>query len=109
TLLTETIEFFKIIPIRDFFTGTVLKPLSQNPEFGILPLLTGTFFSSLIAMTVAAPIGLMTAIYLSEYASDRARKVLKTILEIIAGIQTIVIGFFTLILFTSYLSDSINY
>ena len=105
TLLTETIEFFKIIPIRDFFTGTVLKPLSQNPEFGILPLLTGTFFSSLIAMTVAAPIGLMTAIYLSEYASDRARKVLKPILEILAGIPTIVYGFFALTFVTPVLRE----
>ena len=71
TLSTETIEFFKIVPIWDFFTGTVLKPLSQNPEFGILPLITGTITSSLIAMLVAAPIGMMAAIYLSEYASDK--------------------------------------
>lgn len=105
TLLTETIEFFKTIPISDFFTGTVLKPLSQNPEFGILPLITGTFFSSLIAMAVAAPIGLMTAIYLSEYASDRARKVLKPILEILAGVPTIVYGFFALTFVTPVLRD----
>src|SRR5699024_11307936 len=71
TFLTETIEFFKQVPMVDFFTGTVLKPLSQNPEFGILPLITGTVLSSMIAMMVAIPIGLMTAIYLSEYASDR--------------------------------------
>src|SRR5690625_4713800 len=74
TLSTETIEFFRIIPPWDFFTGTVLKPLSQNPEFGILPLITGTITSSLIAMLVAAPIGMMAAIYLSEYASDKVRR-----------------------------------
>ncbi len=94
TLLSETIEFFKRIPIWDFFTGTVLKPMSQNPEFGVLPLLNGTIISSAIAMLVAGPIGLMAAIYLSEYASDRVRRVLKPMLEILAGIPTIVYGFF---------------
>lgn len=94
TLLSETIEFFKRIPIWDFFTGTVLKPMSQNPEFGVLPLLIGTIISSAIAMLVAGPIGLMAAIYLSEYASDRVRRVLKPMLEILAGIPTIVYGFF---------------
>ncbi|WP_047985706.1 phosphate ABC transporter permease subunit PstC [Ornithinibacillus californiensis] len=94
TLLSETIEFFKRVPIWDFFTGTVLKPMSQNPEFGVLPLINGTIISSLIAMLVAGPIGLMAAIYLSEYASDRVRKVLKPMLEILAGIPTIVYGFF---------------
>src|SRR5690606_26960085 len=85
TLLSETIEFFKRVPIWDFFTGTVLKPMSQNPEFGVLPLLNGTIISSAIAMLVAGPIGLMAAIYLSEYASDRVRRVLKPMLEILAG------------------------
>jgi len=94
TLLSETIEFFKRVPIWDFFTGTVLKPMSQNPEFGVLPLLNGTIISSAIAMLVAGPIGLMAAIYLSEYASDRVRRVLKPMLEILAGIPTIVYGFF---------------
>lgn len=94
TLLTETVSFFKEIPLLDFFKGTVLKPLSQNPEFGILPLITGTVLSSFIAMIVAAPIGLMSAIFLSEYASDRLRKVIKPLLEILAGIPTIVYGFF---------------
>ncbi|MED3646558.1 phosphate ABC transporter permease subunit PstC [Halalkalibacterium halodurans] len=94
TLLHETIEFFSRIPIVDFFTGTVLKPLSQNPEFGVLPLLTGTLISTVIAMVVAIPIGLMTAIFLSEYASARLRRTLKPMLEVLAGIPTIVYGFF---------------
>jgi phosphate transport system permease protein len=94
TLLSETIEFFKIIPFFEFFTGTVLKPLGENAEFGVLPLLTGTIISSAIAMIVAIPIGLMTAIYLSEYASERVRRALKPILEVLAGIPTIVYGFF---------------
>lgn len=94
TLLTETVAFFREVPIKDFFTGTVLKPLSQDAKFGILPLMVGTVLSSLIAMLVAAPIGLMSAIFLSEYASDRLRKTLKPLLELLAGIPTIVYGFF---------------
>lgn len=107
TLITETIEFFKLVPIVDFFTGTVLKPLSQNPEFGVLPLLTGTIFSSIIAMIVAAPIGLMTAIYLSEYATDKVRKVTKPLLEVLAGIPTIVYGFFAFSFVTPILREII--
>lgn len=94
TLLFETVEFFKRVPFLEFFTGTVLKPLGENAQFGVLPLLTGTLISSLIAMVVAIPIGLMSAIFLSEYASDRVRRVLKPILEVLAGIPTIVYGFF---------------
>jgi phosphate transport system permease protein len=107
TLLSETIEFFKRVPIVDFFTGTVLKPLSQNPEFGVLPLIMGTVTSSLIAMAVAAPIGLMTAIYLSEYAGDKVRKVVKPLLEVLAGIPTIVYGFFAFTFVTPLLREFI--
>ncbi|MFS0750142.1 phosphate ABC transporter permease subunit PstC [Oceanobacillus sp. 1P07AA] len=94
TLLAESIEFFQRVPIIEFFTGTVLKPLSQNPEFGVLPLLTGTIISSIIAMFVAGPVGLMSAVYLSEFASDKVRRTVKPLLEILAGIPTIVYGFF---------------
>lgn len=93
-LVTETYEFFTRISFLEFFTGKVLRPLSQNPEYGILPLLNGTIISSVIALFVAAPIGLMTAVFLSEYASDRVRRMLKPILELLAGIPTIVYGFF---------------
>lgn len=94
TLLTEAIEFFKQVPLWEFFTTTELKPLSQDPQFGVLPLINGTLISTLIAMLVAGPIGLMSAIYLSEYASDRVRRALKPLLEVLAGIPTIVYGFF---------------
>jgi phosphate transport system permease protein len=94
TLLFETVAFFNEVSFIQFFTGTVLKPLGENAQFGVLPLLTGTIISSTIAMFVAIPIGLMTAIYLSEYASNRVRKALKPLLEILAGIPTIVYGFF---------------
>lgn len=107
TLLSETIEFFKRVPIADFFTGTTLKPLSETPQFGILPLIMGTVTSSLIAMLVAVPIGLMSAIYLSEYASDSVRKVFKPLLEILAGIPTIVYGFFAFTFVTPLLREFI--
>lgn len=107
TLLSETIEFFKQIPFIDFFSGTILKPLSQNPEFGILPLVTGTVISSLIAMIVAGPIGIMTAIYLSEYASEKVRKIFKPLLELLAGIPTIVYGFFAFTFVTPLLRSII--
>jgi phosphate transport system permease protein len=94
TLLTETVLFFKDVSFIDFFTGTKLKPLGDNAVFGVLPLLNGTIISSAIAMIVAIPMGVMTAIFLSEYASEKLRKILKPILEILAGIPTIVYGFF---------------
>ena len=107
TLLTETISFFKEVPILKFFTGTQLKPLGDDAEFGILPLLTGTLISSAIAMIVAIPFGIMAAIYLSEYASEKARKILKPILEILAGIPTIVFGFFAFTFVTPLLRSLI--
>lgn len=107
TLLSETIHFFLRVSPIEFFTGTVLNPLSKNPEFGILPLLNGTIFSSIIAMLVAGPIGIMTAVYLSEYASDRVRKVLKPALEVLAGIPTIVYGFFAFTFVTPLLREFI--
>lgn len=107
TLLSETIAFFREISFVEFFTGTILKPLGQNAQFGVLPLLTGTLISSAIAMVVAIPIGLMTAVYLSEYASEKVRKVVKPILEILAGIPTIVYGFFALTFVTPILRSLI--
>jgi len=93
-LLFESFNFFQEVSVIEFFTGTVLKPMSQQPEFGILPLLMGTLTATGIALAVAVPIGLLSAIYLSEYASKRARQILKPTIEILAGIPTIVYGFF---------------
>lgn len=107
TLITETILFFQEVSIIEFFTGTVLKPLGNNAVFGILPLLSGTIISTVIAMFVAIPIGLMTAIFLSEYASDKVRRILKPILELLAGIPTIVYGFFAFTFVTPLLRSFI--
>ncbi|WP_043933888.1 phosphate ABC transporter permease subunit PstC [Bacillus sp. EB01] len=107
TLLSETLLFFKEVPFIEFFTGTVLKPLGANAQFGILPLLNGTIISTAIAMVVAIPVGLMTAIFLSEYASDKVRRILKPILEVLAGIPTIVYGFFAFTFVTPLLRSFI--
>lgn len=100
TLLTETIQFFKTIPILDFLFGTKWSPLIAPKSFGVLPLLTGTLMITLIACLVAVPIGLASAIYLSEYAPKKVRKVVKPILEVLAGVPTIVYGYFALSLIT---------
>jgi phosphate transport system permease protein len=107
TLLTEAFEFFRRVPFLEFYTGTVLRPLSQNPQFGVLPLLNGTIFSTLIAMVVAVPVGLMTAVFLSEYASDKVRRTVKPLLEVLAGIPTIVYGFFAFTFVTPVLRNFI--
>ncbi|MDB9921521.1 phosphate ABC transporter permease subunit PstC [Actinomycetota bacterium] len=96
SLLIPSIEFFLEVPITDFLFGTVWTPLFKNGEFGVIPLLSGTIVITLIAIAVAIPLGLGASIYLSEYASDRVRKVLKPTLEVLAGIPTVVFGFFAL-------------
>jgi phosphate transport system permease protein len=89
------------VSLIEFFTHTKWNP--QIGEFGILPLVNSTFMTSGFAMLVALPLGLSTAIYLSEYASERARKILKPILEILAGIPTVVYGYFALMFMTPLL------
>ncbi len=96
SLLYESLLFFQKVPALDFLTGTRWNAQTEA-EFGALPLFFGTFMIALIAMIVAAPIGLFSAIFLSEYASPRARAWIKPILEILAGIPTVVYGFFALL------------
>ncbi|MBS3994550.1 MAG: phosphate ABC transporter permease subunit PstC [Alkaliphilus sp.] len=93
TLIFDGLKFFREVPLREIFS-TRLAPLASNPSFGILPIINGTIITSIIAMCVAIPIGLSTAIYLSEYASDKVRKKIKPLVEVLAGIPTIVYGFF---------------
>lgn len=93
TLIVDAYKFFSQIPIAEIFS-TKLAPLSANPSFGILPLINATLITSAIAMCVAIPVGLTTALYMSEFASERVRKTLKPVLELLAGIPTIVYGFF---------------
>ncbi len=112
SMLFETIHFFSFINPIDFFLGTTWDPrfaAADNPgasgQFGLLPLLWGTIFISLIAMLVAVPIGLLSAIYLSEYASRRFRSTAKPLLELLAGIPTVVYGFFALTTVGPFLRD----
>ena len=102
-LLWETAAFLRDVPIAEFLFGTQWTPLFYEKHFGILPLVTGTFLVSLIAMAVALPAGLLTAIYLSEYAKPTVRRVVKPILEILAGVPTVVYGYFALLFVTPLL------
>ncbi len=102
-LVFETYEFFREVPITDFLFGTVWTPLFYDPQFGVLPLVGGTILVSLIAMLVAMPAGLLSAIYLSEYAPPGVRRVVKPVLEVLAGIPTVVFGYFALLFVTPLL------
>ena len=100
-LFAQAVKFFAEVPIVDFLTGTQWTALFQNQqEWGVLPLVSATLMVTVLSMLVAVPIGLMSAIYLSEYASPRARSLLKPSLELLAGIPTIIYGFFALTFIT---------
>ncbi len=94
--------FFQEVSPVEFFTGTQWTPQYQDKHFGILPLLAGTFLVAGIAAMIGLPIGLAGSIYLSEYASRRTRNLIKPILEILAGIPTVVFGYFALVFITPY-------
>lgn len=93
-LIREAALFFSSVRITDFLFGTTWTALFKTPQYGVLPLVGGTLLISVVAMLVAIPLGLMSAIYLSEYAPRKVRDVLKPALEMLAGIPTIVFGFF---------------
>jgi phosphate transport system permease protein len=95
-LVTESAGFFREVPIAEFLTGTRWSPLFADQHFGILPLLNGTLLIAAGSMLIALPVGLTSAIYLSEYASPRVRAVVKPVLEVLAGVPTVVYGYFAL-------------
>ncbi|AGT32797.1 phosphate ABC transporter permease [Geobacillus genomosp. 3] len=108
TLLFETIEFFRRVSIIEFVTSKEWLPWNEEQgSFGVAPLVTGTLLTTGIAMLIAVPIGLASAIYLSEYASERTRRIIKPALEVLAGIPTIVYGFFALTIVTPLLQNVI--
>lgn len=100
---TETWAFFQNVSPWEFLFGTRWEPLLEPKSFGILPLLAGTFMIVIGSGLIAIPIGLLTAVYLSEYASERTRGIVKPILEILAGIPTVVYGYFALTFVTPLL------
>lgn len=95
-LLFQTIIFFQDVSIIEFFTATRWTPLFTPQHFGVLPLVSGTLLVAFISLMVGVPIGLGTAIFLSEYATDNIRKIVKPILEVLAGIPTVVYGYFAI-------------
>lgn len=95
-LLGPALAFFREVPIGDFLTDTRWAPRFANPSYGVLPLVTGTLWTTAIALLIAIPFGLGAATYLSEYAPGRVRKLLKPVLEVLAGIPSVVYGFFAL-------------
>jgi len=104
-LFIPAFEFFQDVSLVDFLTGTEWAPLFEPAHFGVVPLIVGTLSVTIWAVLVAIPLGLGGAIYLSEYASARMRKILKPILEVLAGVPTIVFGYFALTFFTPLLRD----
>jgi phosphate transport system permease protein len=106
-LFFETVNFFREVSIVEFFTSTTWSAAFANPQFGILVLASGTLLTTLIAIAVALPVGLLAAIFLSEYASLRLRRWLKPALEILAGVPTIVYGYFALTFVTPLLRETI--
>jgi phosphate transport system permease protein len=106
-LLFETIGFFRKVSIAQFFFDTEWTPLFADKHFGIWPLVAGTFLTSGIAIATAVPLGLLAALYLSEFAGVGLRRVLKPMLEILAGIPTVVYGYFALTMVTPFLQNLI--
>lgn len=106
-LVFETYGFFKEVSIIDFLTDTQWTPLFSEKHFGILPLFAGTFLTTAIAMLVALPVGLISAIFLSEYAPDGLRAIIKPMLEVLAAVPTVVYGYFALLFVTPLLQNII--
>ncbi|MDQ0455223.1 phosphate ABC transporter permease subunit PstC [Rhizobium paknamense] len=112
SMLTEAVHFFRAVPAWEFFFGTVWDPRfaaagsgGAEGQFGLIPLLVGTLYIGFVAMLFAVPIGLFSAIYMAEYASPRLRSTVKPLLEVLAGIPTIVYGFFALTTVGPFLRD----
>lgn len=107
-LVVEAIPFFYQVSLIEFLTDPQWTPLFAQKHFGILPLVAGTFLTSAIALALAIPVGLLSAIYLSEYAPARVRAILKPALEILAGIPTVVYGYFALLFVTPLLKQVVS-
>lgn len=106
-LIVESLPFFEVVSVWDFLTGTVWSPLFANPQYGILPLVSGTLTITAIALLVAVPMGTVVAIWLSEFAPHKVREVVKPALELIQAVPTIVFGYFALLFVTPILQATI--
>lgn len=106
-LATEAFAFFRQVPLSEYFGGTRWTPLFSSKHFGVWALLSATVLISAIALLIAIPLGLLSAIYLSEFAGSRAREIIKPALEVLAGVPTVVYGFFALLFVTPILQSFI--
>jgi phosphate transport system permease protein len=106
-LIFESLPFFEVVSVWDFLTGTVWSPLFANPQYGILPLVSGTLTITAIALLVAVPMGTIVAIWLSEFAPHKVREAVKPALELIQAVPTIVFGYFALLFVTPILQATI--
>src|SRR3954451_2189431 len=106
-LVYESATFFANVSIVDFLTDNMWEPLFSNPRYGILPLLSGTLLSTAVALVVAVPLGMIAAIYLSEFAPPRVREIVKPLLEILSGVPTVIYGYFALLFVTPLLQATI--
>lgn len=106
-LFSQTFQFFQEVSFRDFFLDTQWTPLFADKHFGIWPLISGTLLVAMIALAVALPLGILAAVYLSEYARPKVRRVLKPAIEVLAGIPTVVYGYFALVTVTPLLQSVI--
>ena len=102
-LVTEASGFFKEVSIIEFLTSRQWSPLFEDAHYGILPLISGTLTTSFVALSIAIPIGTIAAIYLSEFASHKARETVKPVLELLVGVPTVVFGYFALLFVTPLL------
>ncbi|MDW8339253.1 MAG: phosphate ABC transporter permease subunit PstC [Thermoleophilia bacterium] len=105
SLVLPAIDFFRVVSVWEFLTGTRWAPLFLDASFGVVPLLVGTFMVAFYASLVAFPLGLAVAIYLSEYASERVTRILKPAIELAEAIPTVVLGYFALTFVTPFLRD----
>jgi len=105
TLVSEAFPFFKVVSIKEFLTSTEWTPLFENPRYGIWPLLSGTLMTTVIALSIAIPFGLITSVFLSEYASSRVREIFKPLLELLAAVPTVVYGYFAMLFVTPLLQS----
>ncbi|MFZ5594999.1 MAG: phosphate ABC transporter permease subunit PstC [Pseudomonadota bacterium] len=102
-LVSESLEFFKHVSLKDFLTDTEWTPLFDDAHYGILPLVSGTLVTAAVALAVAVPFGTIIALYLSEFAPHRMREIIKPVLELLDGIPTVVYGYFALLFVTPLL------
>jgi phosphate transport system permease protein len=109
SLVIPTIGFFREVSIVEFFTQTTWAPAFANPTFGVWPIVVGTLMVVFFAMLVAVPVGLACAVYLSEYAPRRVRKVIKPVLEVLEGIPTVAVGLFAFLFLIPFAKDTLPF